>query len=173
MMKKDQNLGDSIAGAVQLIGSNVVGIAKGSPVAAFHVILALYGAFAEYDVAPIHTVCLISSTASFEEEVTILLAAFTAAIALFNLLVLLAPWNSKARESLDAGKRPLVIYSASSAVGAYTVKLAQAAKINVVIALGSSNSAFVWSFLIESNGDRMLDHKAWNKILLEFIKRFL
>jgi NADPH2:quinone reductase len=160
-MKKDHNSGDDIAGVVKSLGPDVIGFSEGDRVAAFHVMLAPHGAFAEYAIAPAHTVFAIPTPISFEEAATIPLAAYTAAVSLFVKLELPSPWDVKSREKSDNKKRPLIVYGASSTVGAFAIKLAKVAGIHPIIAVGSSNSAFVEPFLDKEEGDCMLDYRSW------------
>ncbi|KAI9163098.1 Trans-enoyl reductase fsr4 [Paramyrothecium foliicola] len=158
--KKEQNSGDDIAGVVESVGADVTGFNKGDRVAAFHIMLSPSGAFAEYAIAPAHTVFPLPSSLSFEEAATIPLAAYTAAVALFDRLGLPAPWDPRSRQN-DAKKHHLLIYGASTAVGAYGIKLANASNIHPIIAVGSQNSEFIRPYLDESKGDRLLNYKEW------------
>lgn len=70
-MNVSLNSGDDIAGVVHSLGSNVQGTNEfkiGDRVAAFHPMMAPHGAFAEYAVAPQHTVLKIPEGTSFEGE---------------------------------------------------------------------------------------------------------
>jgi NADPH:quinone reductase-like Zn-dependent oxidoreductase len=63
------NSGDDIAGVVHALGSDVAKTkeyAIGDRVAAFHPMMSAHGAFAEYAVAPYHTVFKIPDETSFE-----------------------------------------------------------------------------------------------------------
>lgn len=156
------NTGDDIAGIVEDLGTGVVGIHKGDRVAGFHVMRTPSGSFAEFAIAPQYLVFPIPDAVTFEEASTIPLAAYTAAVALFDSLEYPSPWDKAAkRAAKDGPKRPLVVYGASTAVGAYGVKLAQFAGIHPIIAVGSKNSDFVVPFLNASKGDRIVDYKAY------------
>lgn len=159
-LKKEINSGDDVAGLVESVGSSVVGFKKGDRVAAFHIMMAPHGAFAEYAIAPAHTVFHIPSSLSFEEAATIPLAAYTAAVALFNRLGFPEPWAYGRSEDKEK-KNHLLVYGASTAVGAYAIKLASVANIHPIVAIGSPNSEFVKPFLDESKGDRLLNYKEW------------
>jgi NADPH:quinone reductase len=68
-INKSLNSGDDIAGVVQSIGSNVYKTKEfkiGDRVAAFHPMMSPHGAFAEYAVAPQHTVFKVPDGVSFE-----------------------------------------------------------------------------------------------------------
>lgn len=60
------NSGDDFAGTVHSLGSNVQVFKVGDRVAAFHQMMAPHGAFAEYALAPQHTVFKIPDHMSFE-----------------------------------------------------------------------------------------------------------
>ena len=154
------NTGDDIAGTVEAVGDNVFGFTKGDRVAAFHVMMTPHGAFAEYAIAPANTVFALPSAVSYEEAATIPLAAYTSAVALFNRLEFPSPWDAKSKRDSD-GKRPIIIYGASTAIGAFAIKLAQAANIHPIIAVGSKNSDFVVPFLNSGKGDRIVDYTAY------------
>lgn len=119
-----------------------------------------HGAFAEYAIAPAHTVFPIPSKVSFQEAATIPLAAYTSAVALFDRLEFPSPWDAQVVKG-ENKKRPLLVYGASTAVGAYAIKLAKVANIHPIIAIGSKNSEFVRPFLDESKGDVFLDYTQW------------
>lgn len=151
------NSGDDVAGTVEAVGEGVAGFAKGDRVTAFHIMMGPDGAFAEYAIAPAHTVMHIPPSISYEEAATIPLAAYTAAVAIFHELEFPSPWDAA---SARDNKRPLVIYGASTAIGAYGIKLALRANIHPIIAVGSKNSAFVTSQLDPSRGDVLIDYTA-------------
>lgn len=68
-----RNQGDDLAGYVEALGEAVVGFNKGDRVAAFHPVLNPHGSYAEYAIAPAHTVFHISSKTSFEGKFSFLL----------------------------------------------------------------------------------------------------
>ncbi|KAM0326212.1 hypothetical protein ACHAQA_006809 [Verticillium albo-atrum] len=155
------NTGDDVAGTVEAFGDNVVGFTKGDRVAAFHVMMTPNGAFAEYALAPANTVFALPVAVSYEEAATIPLAAYTSAVALFDQLEFPSPWDAEAlRNGDDKKKRPVIIYGASTAIGAFAIKLAQVANIHPIIAVGSKNSDFVVPFLNAAKGDRIVDYTA-------------
>ena len=72
-INKSLNSGDDIAGIVRSFGSNVVKTKEfriGDRVAAFHPMMAPHGAFAEYAVAPQHTVFKVPDGISFEGQLS-------------------------------------------------------------------------------------------------------
>ncbi|KAL5333315.1 chaperonin 10-like protein [Aspergillus crustosus] len=159
---QEVNTGDDIAGTVEAIGENVVGFHKGDRVAAFHEMMTPHGAFAEYAIAPYYTTFHIPDSTSYEEAATIPLAAYTSACALFQELELPEPWSPLAKGAGKAGtRRPLLIYGASTATGAFAIKLAAAANIHPIITVGSKRSEFIKPFLDESKGDVLIDYTAY------------
>ncbi|KAH7305179.1 chaperonin 10-like protein [Stachybotrys elegans] len=152
------NTGDDVAGYVSAVGANVAGFREGDRVAGYHVIFAPGGTFAEYAIVPAATAFLIPPKISFEEAATVPLTAYTAVVGLFRVLELPSPWDA---QSTTNTKRPLVIYGASSAVGAFAIKLAHTTNVHPVIAIGSGNSNFVMPFLDETKGDKMLDYTSY------------
>ncbi|KAF9776444.1 hypothetical protein IL306_005366 [Fusarium sp. DS 682] len=152
------NTGDDIAGIVEAVGENVVGFHKGDRVAAFHEMRTPHGAFAEYAIAPYYTTFHIPDSVSYEEAATIPLAAYTSVCALFQQLEIPEPWSPFAKTE---AKRPLLIYGASTATGAFGIKLAVAANVHPIIAVGSQRSSFVKPFLDESKGDTFVDYTTY------------
>lgn len=148
---------------MEAVGENVVGFNKGDRVAAFHQMMTSNGAFAEYAIAPYYTTFHIPNSTSFEDAATIPLAAYTSVCAIFQELEFPEPWSpvSKTAGKKDT-KRPLVVYGASTATGAFGIKLAAAANIHPIIAVGSKRSDFVKPFLDESKGDALVDYTAYS-----------
>ncbi|KAJ5706009.1 hypothetical protein N7536_001698 [Penicillium majusculum] len=158
----DMNTGDDIAGTVEAVGDDVVGFNKGDRVAAFHEMMTSHGAFAEYAIAPYYTTFHIPDSTTFEEAATIPLAAYTSVCALFQELELPEPWSPLSKAAGKEGtKRPLLIYGASTATGAFAIKLAAAANIHPIITVGSKRSEFIKPFLDESKGDVLVDYTAY------------
>lgn len=155
LLDKEGNSGDDIAGTVEAVGENVVGFHKGDRVAAFHEMTTPHGAFAEYAIAHYYTTFHIPDSISYEEAATIPLAAYTSVCALFQELQIPEPWSPLAKTE---EKRPLLIYGASTATGAFAIKLAAAANVHPIIAVGSKRSEFVKPFLDESKGDALVDY---------------
>lgn len=124
-----------------------------------------HGSFAEYAIAPQYSTFHIPGSISYEEASTIPLEAYTAALAFFCEQEFPSPRDNAATkvDSADT-KRPLIIYGASSAVGAFAIKLAQFAKTHPVIAVGSKNSTFVTSSLDPAMGDRMVDYTLYETV---------
>ncbi|KFA51408.1 hypothetical protein S40293_03270 [Stachybotrys chartarum IBT 40293] len=157
-MNHAHNSGDDLAGVVEAVGDKVCEFRKGDRVAGMHAFPKPHGAFVEYAVLDDYMTFRIPETTTFEEAATIPLALLTAAVGLFWILGLPAPWQQK-----PTGKIPLVIYGASTAVASFAVQLARAAQIHPIIAIGSPNSTFVKAYLDVSKGDTLLDYRAFNK----------
>ncbi|KAE8347230.1 hypothetical protein BDV24DRAFT_173140 [Aspergillus arachidicola] len=159
---REMNTGDDISGIVEAVGEDVVGFHKGDRVAAFHEMMTSHGAFAEYAIAPYYTTFHIPDSTSFEEAATVPLAAYTSACALFQELEFPEPWSPRAKTAGKEGiKRPLIIYGASTATGAFAIKLAAAANIHPIITVGSKRSDFIKPFLDENKGDVLIDYTAY------------
>jgi NADPH:quinone reductase-like Zn-dependent oxidoreductase len=115
--------------------------------------LSPHGSFGEYAVGRADTTFHIPKNVSFEEAATIPLAAMTAALGLYQRLGLPPPW-------LAADQRlPLVIYGASSAVGAFAVKLATLSNIHPLICVAGGGKAFVETLIDRSKGDTIVDYR--------------
>jgi len=84
--------------------------------------LAPGGAYAEYAVAPQHTVFKLPDRTSFEEAATIPLICATAGLTLFLWQALPPPWSPRTDW---APPLPLIVYGASSSLGSFTIKLAR------------------------------------------------
>ncbi|KAH7184467.1 chaperonin 10-like protein [Fusarium oxysporum] len=159
ILHREMNSGDDVAGLIEAVGENVVGFHPGDRVAAFHKMATSNGAFAEYAIAPYYTTFHIPDSLSYEDAATIPLAAYTSACALFQELELPEPWSPIAKNAEKNNiKRPLIIYGASTATGAFAIKIAAAANIHPIIAVGSQRSSFIKSFLDENKGDQLVDY---------------
>ncbi|KIW16766.1 hypothetical protein PV08_03956 [Exophiala spinifera] len=164
LFMKDQNgtnTGDDVAGHVEAVGSDVTEFKVGDRVAAFHKMRTPHGAFAEYAIAPAKTTFHLPDKTSFEEAATIPLAAMTAAVGLFSRLGLPEPWVgqqvSQARKDATAGG--VVVYGASSAVGAFAVKLLTRAQIHPIICVAGRARSFVEGLIDKSKGDVVIDYR--------------
>ncbi|KUJ14619.1 GroES-like protein [Mollisia scopiformis] len=167
------NSGDDVAGIVHSLGSDVSKTSEfrtGDRVAAFHPMMTPHGAFAEYAVAPQHTVFKIPAGTSFEEAATIPLVITTAGITLFRRQNLPPPWSPRTPSSSPI---PLIIYGASGALGTFAVKLARASNIHPIIAIAGANSTHVSPLLDEANGDTMIDYRVGPEELKKTVKEKL
>ncbi|KAK9243751.1 chaperonin 10-like protein [Lipomyces tetrasporus] len=150
------NSGDDIAGVVHSMGISVQKTGEfrvGDRVAAFHRMLTPGGAYAEYAVAPAHTAFIIPEHI---KAATIPLVSLTAAISLFRRQRLPPPWDPL---PAGAGPLPLVVYGASSAVGAFAIKLARLSNIHPIIAICGGSRDVVDDLLDVSRGDRIVDYR--------------
>ncbi|GME59323.1 alcohol dehydrogenase [Neofusicoccum parvum] len=155
LFKMSANSGDDIAGIVHKIGAHVTEFKPGDRVAALHMPGEAHGSYAEYAVSWAHTTFHLPNHISFEEGATIPLAALTAAAGLYLHLNLTEPWCPR----VEAGPMPLVIYGASSAVGAYAVQLARQSNIHPLICVAGKSQGYVESLIDRSKGDTVLDYR--------------
>lgn len=114
------------------------------------------GAYAEYALAPQHTVFKIPGRTSFEEAATIPLVTTTAALSLYKLQRLSPPWSPRTSSSPQI---PLIIYGASSALGSFAIKFAKLSNIHPIIAICGGTQDYVRSILDFSNGDAVVDYR--------------
>jgi NADPH2:quinone reductase len=158
------NQGDDIAGYVHSVGKNVTEFKVGDRVAAFHEMISPGGSYAEYAVSWAYTTFHIPSSTTFEEAASIPLAAMTAALGMYQRLVLPEPWRP-ATKSI-----PLVIWGASAAVGSYALQLAQKSNIHPVICIAGRAQDHVKQFLDPSKGDVCLDYREGDDVVVQKIK---
>ncbi|KAK5418693.1 hypothetical protein LTR06_002443 [Exophiala xenobiotica] len=149
------NSGDDLAGTVAGLGSDVAKFQTGDKVAVFHPMGQPYGAYAEYAVAPAHTVFRIPKAMSFEEASTIPLVSLTAGITLFRRQGFAAPWDPETMGK--NGQQPLLVYGATTALGTYAIKLAKLAGVGPIIAIGGGSSEYLRTLLTED--DVFLDYR--------------
>ncbi|KAL7916697.1 hypothetical protein GGI35DRAFT_485826 [Trichoderma velutinum] len=116
----------------------------------------LGGSFAEFGLAESSTTFLLPEHVSFEEASTIPLCAYTAAVAIFARLKLPMPWHPPNKPT------PLIIYGASTAVGAFAIKLARHVGIYPIIAVAGSGHAYVETLLDTTRGDSIVDYRNGN-----------
>jgi len=129
------NEGDDIAGIIHSVGPGVLEYRSGDRVAAFHKMGAAHGSYAEYAIAPESTTFHLPDHTSFEEGATIPLTSMTAAIALFQHLMLPLPWQTFHNGS-QTPYGPLMIYGGASTVGAYALKFAGLVKKDKTMGVG-------------------------------------
>ncbi|KAH8594219.1 chaperonin 10-like protein [Bisporella sp. PMI_857] len=151
--KQGINQGDDIAGIVEKVGAGVVEFKAGDRVAAFHEMSSPGGSYAEYALAWSWTTFHLPEKTSFEEAATIPLAALTAVEALYRHLQLPPPWTPA------VAPLPFVIYGASTAVGAFAVKLARASNIHPIIAIAGKGTPYVETLVDRSKGDIVIDYR--------------
>ncbi|KAK5047975.1 hypothetical protein LTR84_006165 [Exophiala bonariae] len=167
------NSGDDLAGTVVATGNEVTLLRVGERVAAFHPMFAPYGAYAEYSVAPAHTVLKIPSTMSYEEAATIPLVTTTAALTLFRRQRFVAPWEISPTAEKTHNAKPLLIYGASTSLGLYLVKLAKLAGIGPIIAIGGGSSNYLEKHLDGNVGDVFLDYRSGTSKVQEAVRTIL
>ncbi|CAK7213176.1 hypothetical protein SBRCBS47491_001713 [Sporothrix bragantina] len=153
------NQGDDMAGVVAKVGTNVFEFRPGDRVAAFHRLMTPHGSYAEYGIAPQHTTFHLPANVSFEEAATIPLATVTSVFALYKDLQLPDPWQP--RLDTDA-PLPLIIYGASTAIGAFAVQLARKSNVHPIIGIAGSSKDLVLDLLgdgVEKYGDAVVDYR--------------
>lgn len=146
------NQGDDVSGAVRGLGPNTHGFSLSDHVAALHCPGALSGTYADFCIAEAWASWHVPDSMSMAEAATIPLAAMTAGVALWHELGLPWPWTTRPRE-------PIVIYGASSAVGAFAVRLAKIAGLSPVMAIAGNGREFVENLLDYESGDRVVDYR--------------
>lgn len=150
------NPGDEMAGIVEGMGANVYEFKPGDRVAAYHESFEPYGSFAEFSIAPSHTVFHISEETAFEDVAAVPLVAATAALGLFSRLHLPTPWDI----TPDAATHgPLLICGAGSALGAYAIQLAVRARIHPIIAIAGRSKNYVATLIKPSKGHCVFDYR--------------
>jgi NADPH2:quinone reductase len=103
------------------------------------------------------------------EGAAIPLAALTAAIGLYaNDRLGLPQPTAPATKSI-----PLVIYVGSSAVGVYTIQLAQRSNIHPIIAVAGKAADYVRKLLDPSKGDTIVDYRQSDEGIVQDIKKAL
>lgn len=160
ILKNNLNQGEDISGIVAAVGDDVREFQVGDRVAAMHGMLQPGGGYAEYAVVPKHTTFHLADSVSFEQGATVPLAAMTAALGLYQRLRLPVPWSP----NQDDTRCPLLIYGASSAVGAFAVKLATLSNIHPIICVAGKGSHYVEGLIDRSRGDVILDYRTGDLI---------
>ncbi|OOQ90284.1 alcohol dehydrogenase [Penicillium brasilianum] len=135
------NQGNEMSGIVEAVGSQVYEFRKGVRVAAAHPMQTANGTYAEYATAPVNTCFLIPPHVSLEEACTIPFALCTAALGLYQRLGIPFPTSPLNAEV----QPPLVIYGASSSIGAYSLKLSKLSRFTKVIAVCGGGRSYVES----------------------------
>ncbi|KAK0103495.1 hypothetical protein ONS95_005516 [Cadophora gregata] len=144
-----------MAGTVHKLGENVNEFEIGDRVAAFHPMFTPGGTYAEYALAPKYTVFKILDEMIFEEAATIPLVITTAALSLFEIQGLPAPWSPP---STPLPPTPLIIYGASSSLGSFAVKLAIASNIHPIISIHGVTIPSIAPLLDSSKGDTLISY---------------
>ncbi|KAF2404656.1 GroES-like protein, partial [Trichodelitschia bisporula] len=166
--KTEVNSGDDIAGTIVSAHPSITApLPKGTRVAAFHTMVTPAGSFAEYALASAATTFPLPPGTSFEEGATIPLAALTAAVALFGELALPMPWAHVE----DEKKGPLVVYGASTAVGAFAIKIAKWAGIGPIYTVAGRATEWARGLIDESKGDIVVDYREGADKVVDAIKK--
>ena len=162
------NSGDDVGGFVHAVGANVTDFHVGDRVAALHELGTPGGSYAEYALVWDWTTFHLGDHVSFEEAATVPMAALMAAIGIFGMLEVAAgPWAH-----LQAGsEKPLAIYGAASAVGAYAVKLAKLVNVHPLICVAGNGIPFVETLLCE--GDTIIDYRKGHEFVVEEMRKAL
>ena len=162
------NSGDDVAGFVHAVGANVTDFHVGDRVAALHELGTPGGSYAEYALVWDWTTFHLGDHISFEEAATVPMAALMASLGIFGMLEVAAgPWAPVPNDS----KKPLVIYGAASAVGAYAVKLAKLVNVHPLICVAGKGIPFVQTLL--SEGDTVIDYRKGNEFVVEEMRKAL
>lgn len=103
----------------------------------------------------------------FAEAATIPLAALTSVIALYHNLALPLPWEP-AKNAI-----PFVVYGASTAVGAFAIKLAKRSNIYPIIGVAGKGAHYVQQFLDPSKGDCIIDYRSGDGAIIQGIQEAL
>lgn len=118
------------------VGKDVYEFKPGDRVAALHQVTTENGSYAEYSVAPDWTTFHIPQHVSFEEAVTVPVAALTAAVALYFDMKLPAPYLAVPEPEVGTEtKMPIVIYGVTSAAGAFAAKLARLSGLYPIVGI--------------------------------------
>ena len=166
MGQPPMNQGDDVAGTVHGLGPNTKSFSHGDRVAALHSPGALHGTYAEFCIVDAWAAWHVPDTVSMAEAVTMPLATMTAGVALWRELGAPWPWTPGPREAI-------IIYGASSAVGAFAVKLAKISGLGPVFAIAGHGREFVESLLDYEAGDRVIDYRGGEEATVEAIKAAL
>lgn len=158
--------GSDVSGTVAHIGpsATTTDFSIGDRVAAY-LRIGKDGGYAEYTLASTATTFKIPDTVSFEEASTVGLAACTAALGLFaeDRLALPSPFAPVS----EGETLPIVIYGASSSVGAYALQLAKLAGL-YTIAVAGKGLGYVESL---RRADVLVDYRAGEENTIQLIKK--
>ncbi|KAH8918822.1 GroES-like protein [Atractiella rhizophila] len=152
--------GSDVAGYVEEVGEGVKNVKKGDKVAGFSATLhhSKSGGYQQYTIVPATTVFPLPPGCTFEEASTYPLAFMTAALGLFRELQLPTPLDPVQPDKTF----PIIVWGASSSVGAFAVQLAKAAGLQVIGVAGSASD-----YVRELGADDVVDYR--NKSSSELI----
>ena len=177
LYRKDlpHNSGDDLAGIVYSVGKDVYEFKPGDRVAALHAFGkedgsfgAENGGYAEYAVAPDWTTLHIPHSVSFEEAATIPATALTAAIALYVDMKLPTPYNPRKPAETRAKRVPILIYGATSAIGAFAAKFARLSGLGPIIGVAGRSSDFARTLV-----DYVVDYRNGEDALVAAVEEVL
>lgn len=94
----------------------------------------------------------------------------TAALSLFKLQGLPAPWSPRTSSSAPL---PLIIYGASSSLGSFAIKLAKLSNIHPIIAICGGSQDYVKSILDPLKGDALVDYRQGSEAMKEAAEKAL
>lgn len=161
------NSGDDIAGIVHAVGSAVLDFKPGDRVAALHELGTKNGSYAEYAISYDWTTFHLDGKMTFEEGATVPMATYMAAIGLFAMLgVASGPWAR-------VNECPVVVYGASSAVGAAAVRLAGIVGLHPLICVAGGGLNFVETLIDREKGDVTIDYRGGAEEVVSEIERVL
>lgn len=94
----------------------------------------------------------------------------TAALSMYISQSLPPPWSPR-----PASSRPLpfIVYGASSALGAFSIKFAKASNIHPIIAIGGGSKEYASSLLDASKGDTWVDYRQGPESMKKQVKEAL
>jgi len=151
-------IGCDVSGTVKSVGPHVQGYSVGDAVYAFTPLgQPGCGAFAEYCLVDIRTTAKKPDNLSFEQAATVPVGAYTAALGLFYHLGFKLPTPGQATPN---NTHRILVWGASSAVGASAVQLARLSGYTVIGVCSSHNFDYVKSL----GADQVVDYHAPNAL---------
>jgi NADPH2:quinone reductase len=160
------NSGDDIAGIIHAVGEGVYEFKPGDRVAALHEFGTENGSYAEYAVAPAYTTFHIPHNVSFEEAATIPTAAITAATALYADLELPMPFDGNVAS--NGNNKLLLINGVTSAVGAFSAKLARLSGIRPIIGVAGRGGDYAKTLV-----DHVIDYRNGEEAVVKSVEAIL
>ena len=146
-------LGADIAGIVEEVGEGVQNFKKGDKVYGLPPrFVNRSGAYQEYTVAVAELIGKIPDNITFAQAATIAGGAVTAALGLFRALQLPAPFKGPVTLPTDT----ILIWGASTSVGAYAVQLARIVGFKNIIATSSPSN---FDYVTSLGATRVFDYK--------------
>ncbi|KZT50837.1 GroES-like protein [Calocera cornea HHB12733] len=139
-------VGVDCAGSVVSLGPGVSSFAPGDRIAAYTPLgqASQYGAYQQYCLARAAAAIHLPASLSYDSAATLPLAFYTAAIGLHLLLGVPVPLDEAGTLAPDVGADEwILVWGASSSVGAAAVQLAKAAGFHVVATASPANFAYV------------------------------